>query len=407
MTHFPRRVALVSEHADPLADVGHPETGGQNVYVAALATELGRLGCAVDVYTRQAEPRSRRCVTMAPGVTVHRVPCGPPGPIARDELMPVMPAFAAGLAAAWRRRPPDVVHAHFWMSGWAASAAAPPRTPVVLTFHALGTVKRRHQGAADTSPPERIAVERRLLQTVDTVVATCRDEVAELDRLGRGRGRTVVVPCGVSATFSPFGPVDATPRRHSHRLVTVSRIVPRKGIGDVVQALPEVPDTELVVVGGSDPGTPDPDAAGLRDLAARLGVGDRLELRGRLDAGGVAAVMRSADAVVCAPWYEPFGIVPVEAMACGVPVVGTAVGGLLDTVHDGRTGLLVPPRRPDTLASALTGLLGDPARRRRMGVAGAEQAQCYSWPRVAAALMDVYGDVLTRRGHTDAREALA
>jgi glycosyltransferase involved in cell wall biosynthesis len=408
MTTPALRVALVSEHASPLAPVGHPETGGQNVYVDALARELGRLGCHVDVYTRRASAADLPTVSVTPNVTVHHVRAGPPEPIARDELMPLMPEFADGLAAAWAAAPPDVVHAHFWMSGWAAVTAADGVVPVVQTFHALGSVKRRHQGAADTSPPERAATERRLLHAVDTIVATCRDEVAELQQMGRRAADIRVVPCGVSNSFSPFGPVDPSPRRRPHRLVSVSRLVPRKGLADAFHALAAVRhDAELLVVGGGDGPVDDPGEAALRALAADLGIADRVTFRGRLAGPQVAAVMRSADAVVCAPWYEPFGIVPVEAMACGVPVIGTAVGGLLDTVRDGVTGVLVPPRAPDALAEAIDRLLADPMRRRRMGAAGAARGATYRWPRIASSLLDVYHRTIARRADARTEAVLA
>jgi len=345
---------------------------------------------------------------MAPGVVVHHVAAGPAGPVPRDDLMPLMPEFAGELAAAWKLTSPDVVHAHYWMSGWASMVAAGDAIPVVQTFHALGTVKRRHQGAADTSPPERTAVERRLLQTVDSVVATCRDEVAELRRLSRRRTDITVVPCGVGDVFSPFGPSDAVPSSRPFRLVTVSRLVPRKGIADVIEALGRLThDAELVVVGGGDGPDCDPGEVELRALARRVGVADRVVFRGRLAAAEVAAVMRSSDAVVCAPWYEPFGIVPVEAMACGIPVIGTAVGGLLDTVCHGATGLLVPPQSPDALARAIDKLLGDPMRRRRMGATGAERSSAYRWPRVASAVLDVYRAALARRDRTQTEAVLA
>jgi D-inositol-3-phosphate glycosyltransferase len=407
---LPLRIALVSEHANPIAPVGHPETGGQNVYVDALARHLGRLGCEVDVYTRRASGDEPPCVAVASGVTVHHVPAGPARAVPRDELLPLMPEFAERLARGWTTRPPDVVHAHFWMSGWASKlAAAGTGAPVVQTFHALGTVKRRHQGPADTSPPERAAVERDLLQTVDGVIATCRDEVAELRRMAAGAGashRITVVPCGVSDTFSPLGPVAERGRRL--RLVTVSRLVPRKGIADVVRAVALLRhDVELVVVGDAAEAGDGSAVADLRTLAGHLGIADRVVLAGRMEAPDVAATMRSADVVVCAPWYEPFGIVPVEAMACGVPVVGTAVGGLLDTVVDGVTGLLVPPRCPDRLAQALDRLLADAAARRRLGSAGAARAQRYRWPHVARAVLQAYHRVLDRAVDADPEAAFA
>jgi glycosyltransferase involved in cell wall biosynthesis len=185
-------------------------------------------------------------------------------------------------------------------------------------------------------------------------------------------------------SFTPEGP--AAPRGERPRLLVIGRLVARKGLGDVLTALTGLPDAELVVVGG--PGAEelagDPSATAVLEQAAELGVADRVRLVGRADRGEVGAWIRSSDLVVCAPWYEPFGIVPLEAMACGVPVVGTAVGGLIDTVLDGRTGVLVPPRCPDRLADALRDLLADPARRARMGAAGrARVVAAYDWREIA------------------------
>ncbi len=179
------RIAMVSEHASPLAALGGVDAGGQNVHVAALAQAVARRGAQVVVHTRRDDPDLPARVQMAPGVVVHHVDAGPPYPVPKDDLPPYMDAFAADLSRVWRRWRPDVAHAHFWMSGMAAvDAGRPLGIPVVQTFHALGVVKRRHQGERDTSPPQRREVERRLLAEVDRVVATCTDEVFELVRLG-------------------------------------------------------------------------------------------------------------------------------------------------------------------------------------------------------------------------------
>jgi glycosyltransferase involved in cell wall biosynthesis len=272
------------------------------------------------------------------------------------------------------------------MSGKAAvDAAHGLSVPVVQTFHALGSVKRRWQGSADTSPAPRIRVETAVAQAADAVIATCADEVAELQALGVDPARVTVVPSGVDTeSFTPEGPAAA--RTDAPRLLVVGRLVARKGLGDVLAALSQLPEAELVVVGGPAAGdlSTDTGAADVLARADELGVADRVRLVGRADRGEVSGWIRSSDVVVCAPWYEPFGIVPLEAMACGVPVVGTAVGGLTDTVVHGRTGLLVPPRCPDQLAAAVAELLADPARRCRMGAAGRERVvAAYDWREVA------------------------
>jgi glycosyltransferase involved in cell wall biosynthesis len=314
--------------------------------------------------------------------------------VPKDELLKYMPAFAEHLRRRWREELVDVVHAHFWMSGVASVAAAADfGIPVLQTFHALGTVKQRNQGSKDTSPPQRLELERRLCRSVDHVVATCSDEVAELRRMGLPPGRASIIPCGVDTSL--FQPVP-TPAHHRPRLLVVGRIVERKGLGNAIEVLPALPDVELLVAGGPERCLldADPEVRRLRRLARELGVEDRVQFLGSVPRPQLPALICSADVVVAVPWYEPFGIVPVEAMACGRPVVGSAVGGLLDTVLPGVTGELVPPRRPDLLAPVLRGLLDDPARREAYGRAGRARAvEIYQWRQVAAATEDVYASV--------------
>ncbi len=397
------RIAMVSEHASPLAVLGGVDAGGQNVHVAALAAALGRLGDGVVVHTRRDDPDLPRRVALAANFDVDHVTAGPVAPLPKDDLLPHMKAFARRLRAAWSEDPPDVVHSHFWMSGLAAlDAARDLGIPVVHTFHALGVVKRRHQGPADTSPPERLGIERRIARDADRIVATCTDEVFELLRMGTDRRHITVVPCGVDLRrFGPDGP--AEPRHPGRaRLVVACRLVERKGVGNAIEALARVPDAELHVAGGPDASEldRDPQARRLRALARSLGVADRVILRGRVGRDAMPALLRSADAVVCAPWYEPFGIVPLEAMACGVPVVATAVGGQIDSVVHGGTGLHVPPRDPKALAAALRSLLADPERARELGRAGVRRARrLYDFDRIGATTRDVYAELLARGAH--------
>ncbi|MEU7910015.1 glycosyltransferase [Microbispora bryophytorum] len=380
------RIALVSEHASPLATLGGVDAGGQNVHVAALALALAERGNEVVVHTRRTSPGQPDTVPMAPGVTVEHVPAGPAEPLPKDELLPHMPEFGEHLARRWKAEPPDVAHAHFWMSGLATLTAAEPlRIPVVQTFHALGTVKRRWQGEADTSPPSRLAIERDIGRRAVAVIATCSDEVCELVAMGVPRDRIAVVPCGVDlGLFHPDGP--AAPRGDRLRVLSIGRMVPRKGVDTVVRAMRQVPGAELVIAGG-DPG--DEEGTRLRTLADGLGLGDRVRLVGSVSRAEVPALMRSADVLVTVPWYEPFGMVPLEALACGVPVVASAVGGHLDTVAG--CGVLVPPRRPRALSRALCDLLARPGLRAALSAAGARRARArYGWPRIAEQTESVF-----------------
>jgi glycosyltransferase involved in cell wall biosynthesis len=406
------RIDMVSEHANPLAALGGADSGGQNVYVAALAERLAAAGHDVTVHTRRDDPRATS--SAAPGgYTVELFDAGPVRPIPKDEIWQHLPQVSDQLARYWEARRPDVVHAHFWMSGAAAAAALGrggsgrhlgdrdhqktgrkrSAVPLVQTFHALGTVKRRHQGDADTSPPQRLEVEAALAGSVDRILATCHDEVDELRAMGVLHDRVSVVPCGVDT--SVFTPAAPRPAGATASLVALGRLVERKGVDDVVTALAQLPGVELVVAGGGE--ADDLDVARLRALAARLGCAERVRFLGPVDRRDVPAVLSASDVVVCVPWYEPFGIVPLEAMACGRPVVGSDVGGLKDTVVPGVTGERVPPRCPDELARVLAGLLADPDRRAAYGRAGVERVErLYRWEHVATRTERVYADVVAQ-----------
>ncbi|MBW6434823.1 glycosyltransferase [Actinoplanes hulinensis] len=392
------RIAMISEHASPLAALGGVDAGGQNSHVAELAAALAANGHEVRVYTRRDSPDLPEVVPMGERADVVHVPAGPAEALPKDELLPYMGAFAAWMAADWRAEwMPDVAHAHFWMSGLATlDAGHSCGVPVVQTFHALGTVKRRYQGAADTSPPGRIGYERHIGRAADRVIVQSRDEVEELLPLGVPRSRMSLVPSGVDTErFSSRGPaVERTPGLS--RILTVARLVERKGIEDAIRAMPAVPGAELVVVGGPPAAALDaePYARRLRALAEHCRVADRVRLAGAVPAHEMPAWYRSADVLAATPWYEPFGLTPLEAMACGVPVVATAVGGLTDTVVDGVTGDLVPPRDPRALAVALRRLAGDEVRRYGYAAAAADRAAAsYSWPRIAERLTAVYSTV--------------
>ncbi|MGK5677904.1 glycosyltransferase [Actinoplanes sp. URMC 104] len=393
------RIAMISEHASPLGD------GGQHTHVADLSAALAELGHEVCVYTRRDDPAVAEVVTTPGGIRVVHVPAGPQHFLPPDLLLPHMGEFARGLEQSWRQGDwvPDVVHAHFWTSGLAAvTAARQVGIPVVQSFHELGEFQASNGG------PSRTGYERALGRAVDRVVAQSQDEMQGLVRIGVPRARLTVVPSGVdSVRFSPEGPaVERDPERP--RILSVGRLVEHKGFGDVIQAMRYVPSAEVVVIGGpsADQLPADPGARKLRALAERLQVADRLRLVGSVPARDMPSWYRSADLLVAAPWQEQFDSPELEAMACGVPVIGTAVGGLTETVVDGLTGDLVPARDPRALGGALRRLVNDKVRRFAYATAALDRArQAYSWKRVAAQVGSVYSAVTGLRKTTSTEAA--
>jgi glycosyltransferase involved in cell wall biosynthesis len=380
----PVRIAMISEHASPLGD------GGQQSHVGDLSAALAEIGHEVDVYTRRDDPTTPEVVTTRGGIRVVHVPAGPAHEVPPDLLLPYMGEFARWLEKHWRDAgwAPDIAHAHFWTSGLAAvTAARQVGIPVVQSFHELGAL-----GAVEGGP-SRSNYERALGRAVDRVVAQSQEELRDLVRIGVPRASLTVVPPGVdSERFSPEGPAaERDPERP--RILSVGRLVERKGFGEVIQAMQYVPGAEVVVVGGppADQLRADPGASSLRALAERLQVGDRLRLVGSVPFRDLPRWFRSADLFLASEGQEEDVL---EAMACGVPVVGPAVGGLTETVVDGLTGDLVPARDPRALGGALRRLVTDRVRRFAYGTAALDRArQAYSWKRVAAQVGSIYSAV--------------
>ncbi|MEV6491756.1 glycosyltransferase [Actinoplanes sp. NPDC051633] len=400
------RIAMISEHASPLSDGGDATGGVQRRHVADLSCALATLGHDVRVYTRRDRPDLADTVPMTTGVLVVHVPAGPAEALPPELLLPHMGDFAQWLRAAWTGEDwrPEVAHAHFWTSGLAAvTAARQVGIPVVQSFHELGGM------SPGTTGPSRSSYERALGRAVDRVVAQSQEELRGLVRIGVPRTQLTLVPAGVDSDhFTPEGPaVERDPERP--RILSVGRLVERKGFGDVIQAMRYVPGAECVVVGGPPPDqlAADPQAVKLRALAEKYDVSDRVRLIGAVPSKDMPRWYRSADLLVAAPWQDQFGLSTLEAMACGVPVIGTAVGGLNETVVDGLTGDLVPARDPRALGGALRRLINDKVRRFAYGTAALDRArQAYSWKRVASQLGSVYSAV-TGRGAKAVEEASA
>jgi glycosyltransferase involved in cell wall biosynthesis len=419
-----RKIALISEHASPLALLGGIDSGGQNVYVAHIAKQLARLGYLVDIFTRRDAEADMQPVVVdwLPCVRVIHVPAGPARFVPKESMLPYMEEFGRFVLRFARREkiPYDVVHANFFMSGMVALQIKQSLgTPFVITFHALGRVRRLCQGQADAFPDLRFAIEERLMRQADRIIAECPQDKADMQQLySADGGRIDIVPCG----FDPdeFPPVSASPRERlgldedAFILLQLGRIVPRKGIDNVIRALAimkrgGLPAVRLLVVGGNAT-DPDPrrtpEIGKLMTLAEALGVEHEVSFTGQRPRSLLRYYYSAANVFVTTPWYEPFGITPVEAMACGIPVVGTAVGGIKNTVIDGCTGCLVPPESPAQLAQRLSWLYQNPQIARRFGWAGMRRAyQRYTWRTVAAQIADVYAAAIGLPSSSQSRVA--
>jgi len=400
---------MISEHASPLAALGGEDSGGQNVYVAELARRLGTIGHQVDVFTRRDSEFLPEVVHFDEKVRVVNLSAGPAENVPKDDLFPLMPEFRDAFYRFAKEEPAayDLVHANFWMSGWVACEAKRDLgLPFAQTFHALGEIKKREQGTVDTSPPERQATEFRILEETDRVLATCPAEVEELTILYEADPtQLALVPCGVDT--EKFRPAKKREARKQLGLpeevltvVYVGRLVPRKGVDTLVEAfalLSRGLDARLVVVGGEPVTGESPEAERLSTLASKLGIEERVTFAGSQPQKELYLYYGAADVSVTVPHYEPFGMTPLEAMACATPVIGSRVGGIKTSVADGKSGYLVPPKSAEALATSLLRLLSDKDLRNRMGRAARWRVQKhYTWERIAALAATAFSEVTAR-----------
>lgn len=407
-----KRLALISEHATPLGIFGGVDSGGQNVYVGQLAKHLAAIGYHVDVFTRRDSKQLPEVVEWQQGVRVIHVPAGPPRSIPKENLLAYMDQFTA-FVLDWCRHQVayDLIHANFWMSALvAANVKRVLGIPFVVTFHALGRVRRLHQGQADQFPDERFAIEDRVVQEADRILAECPQDREDLLRHYHANpSRISIIPCG----FDPneFWAIDKTRARLTLGLppdepliLQLGRMVPRKGVDTVVRSFASLQKrlsqkVRLLIVGGeADMPDPDltPEIGRLQAIAEELGVASQITFVGRKGREILKYYYSAADVFVTTPWYEPFGITPVEAMACGTPVVGSEVGGIKFTVKEGETGYLVPPNDPEFLADRLLHLLENPQLISLFGrQATRHSLEHFTWQKVTSAVAALYEEVLS------------
>jgi glycosyltransferase involved in cell wall biosynthesis len=386
------RIALVAHHGSPLTQATGQEPVPQPASVAAHAQALAKLGHRVTIYARRDSRGLPGSAILSPRVTVEHVAAGPPAPLTPAELAEHVAPFGDYLAQRWQRNQPDLVHAYFWTSGLAALAAIRGGldVPLVQTFGTLGAA-RRH-GSPAPAQDGRVRMETCIARSAHAVLASTSAEAAELIRMGVPRACVTVVPCGVDTDeFAPEGPV--AKRTTRPRLLAVAPLRHGQGLDVLVRMLARVPGAELVIAGGPARAQLSGDEVyrDLTRLAKRFGVADRLVFTGKVAAGGLPALLRSADLLVSAASDDPLGAVAIAAMACGTPVAAGAVGGLRDAVLDGTTGVLVPPDRPDMLARRVRLLLASPLRVEAFGIAAADRARArYSLERISRETLAAY-----------------
>jgi D-inositol-3-phosphate glycosyltransferase len=421
-------IACLSEHASPLALLGGQDAGGQNVYVDEVCRQLGAIGCQIDIFTRRDRPDLPDVVALAPGVRVINLHAGPPEFIPKDDLWMFMADFLDALLSFMSRAGVryDVIHSHFWMSGWVALQLQHRLgVPFVQTFHALGKTKQRHQGAADTSPAARIAVEHDIVRECDQLIAQCPNERAELiDDYAADPRKIALIPAAVNTErFRPEPRAEVRRRlgldSDDFVVVYVGRMLPRKGVRNLMRGFARLaeragaqPGALATAIGHSGPGqqhqarlklllvggetsAPDPISTPeidvLCQLAQKLGIAELVHYAGKRQPDELRDFYSAGDVMVTTPWYEPFGLTPLEAMACARPVIGSAVGGLAFTIQDQVTGLLVPPHDPEALAVQLYHLYRQPELRVRMGQAARWRVEReFTWARVALRLAALY-----------------
>ena len=408
-----QRLAVLSFHTSPLAPLGGRESGGMNVYVREVSTQLARNGVAVDVFTRRTDPFQPEVLTIAPGVRLVHIDAGRPERLEKEELQPLTGLFALGVAAFARTEGVayDLVHSHYWLAVEAGTLLASEwDVPHVAMFHTLAEVKLLAR-ASEREPQSRRDAERRLVHEVDRIVAATEHERRLLEQVyGVPRDRIEVIPLGVDRErFRPREQLDARLALgidpEAQVLLAVGRIEPLKGLDILIESLAQITGRErlqLLIVGGDE--RAEREIARLRAVARAAGVEPLVRFVGAVPHEQIDAYYNAADVVVVPSFYESFGLVATEAMASGVPVVASRVGGLTSTVADGRSGYLIPWRCPGPFAEKIDLLLENRPLREALGAAAAQSMERYEWSAVASGLLDLYGSLLRERTATPAAQ---
>lgn len=412
---IPRRIATLSVHTSPLHQPGTGDAGGMNVYIVEVSKRLAALGIEVEIFTRATAGDLPPVVEMAPGVTVRHVTAGPYEGLSKEDLPGQLCAFTSGVLRAEARHEPgyyDLIHSHYWLSGqvgWLAMERW--GVPLVHSMHTLARVKNAALAESDTPEPQnRLIGESQVVDAADRLIANTQQEADQLVRMyDANPGRVAVVHPGVDLeTFRPGDRVAARTALglppHAQVLLFAGRIQPLKAPDILLRLAAELlrrdprryRDLIVVIVGGpSGTGLAEPHQ--LTRLARQLGISEHTRFVKPVSQARLAEWYRAADIALVPSYNESFGLVAVEAQACGTPVVAAKVGGLVTAVHDGESGVLVPGHDPVDYASACAWLLGDPGRLEHMRLGARKHAAEFGWGATADRIVGVYSDALAER----------
>lgn len=411
------RIAMISYHTCPLATLGGKDTGGMNVYVRDLTRQLGQMGIHVDVFTRSQDDHVPHVLhELGYGNRVVHVPAGPEIPVAKQELADYIPEFVEGVKqfAAEKDIRYDIIHSHYWMSGVAAESLSEAwgGTPILHMFHTLGEMKNRvARSEAEREGQYRINGEKQVLRRADRVVVATLAELTQLRFLYKANDRKlVVIPPGVDVCH--FYPIPADEAKmyvglkpEDRMVLFVGRIEPLKGVDTLIQAMSclqwkEERPVHLAIIGGDPAASPEEmsaEMARLQKLCDDLAVGQTVVFLGKRDQDKLPYYYSAAELVVMPSHYESFGMVALEAMACGTPVIASEVGGLAYLVRDGETGFTIPDQEPETLCEKISWLLNDHHLHETMSRRAVEYAQDYAWEKIAKQIVDVYKSLLEEK----------
>jgi D-inositol-3-phosphate glycosyltransferase len=413
----PKRIAMLSVHTCPLATLGGKETGGMNVYVRDLSRELVRRGVYVDVFTRSQNPHLPHIMhSLGDRGRVIHIPTGPEEPYSKHKILHYLPEFVDNVLAFAQREgiTYDVIHSHYWLSGLAARELREAwsregrEAPIVQMFHTLGHIKNQIAAPSEREPQQRTDGETEIVHFADHIVAATPAEVRQLVKYyGADRRKITVIPPGVDTElFHPHSPEDAKSRlgvRPCDRmLLFVGRIEPLKGLDTLLRAMAllanECPTWAhnicVAIIGGDPDTTENEELERLKTIRAELGITDLVVFLGARDQDKLHHYYSAAEMVIMPSHYESFGMVALEAMACGTPVIASDVGGLAHLVRDGETGLHVPNGNPEALAGAIARLVEDHELRERLGQQAHQYAQQYSWECIADRMQALYRKAL-------------